>query len=155
MQDPSLIEIIDPIVSIETVPIRVGDRLRARIDALGISQAEAARRCGLSPQRFNNYVADRRPPDIDTLVRMARGLGTSPDYLLGFIATSAPDLGGIVRRLLELEGLDPIRAAVIADTAQEALALLSALPDEGDGQLRSRIAAQAAWQLLGGTKPPQ
>ena len=151
----SLMEITQSLVSTDAMQNRVGERLRSRIEALGISQAEAARRCGLSAPRFNNYVAGRRPPDVNTLMDMARALNTTTDYLLGFSVIEPPDMAGIVRRLLELEGMDAERAGVIAETAQEALLVLSALPDEGDADLRSRIAAQAAWQLHGGTKQPQ
>jgi transcriptional regulator with XRE-family HTH domain len=57
--------------------------LRKRAEALGISQAEAARRVGLSERRYGNYVSGRREPDLATLVRIAEVLGTTPNKLLG------------------------------------------------------------------------
>ncbi len=133
---------------------RVGQQLQAILAERGLSQTDAATLCGMSVARFHNYVAGYRTPDLDTLMRVASKLGVSTDYLLGF-NSEPPDIGEVVRRLLELEGMDSARAQVVADTSQEALQLLLALPAEGDAQTRSRIAAQAAWQLRGGPKPLQ
>ncbi|MGB3390243.1 MAG: helix-turn-helix transcriptional regulator [Pseudaminobacter sp.] len=58
--------------------------LKKRAEELGISNAEAARRAGLSERRYGNYIAGRREPDLATLVRIANVLETSPDVLLGF-----------------------------------------------------------------------
>jgi transcriptional regulator with XRE-family HTH domain len=60
-----------------------GNNLRARAAALQISVAEAARRCGLNERRFANYVLGQREPDLQTLVKIAKALGTKPDVLLG------------------------------------------------------------------------
>ncbi|PGH57664.1 transcriptional regulator [Azospirillum palustre] len=59
-----------------------GGRLRARAQALGLSDAEVARRAGLSEQRYGHYVRDVHAPDLDTLVRIARVLGATTDSLL-------------------------------------------------------------------------
>lgn len=134
---------------------RLGERVKALVSERGISQAEAARQCGLSPARFNNYVTGLRTPDPDTLIQIARGLGVTTDYLLGFNAAEPPNVSAVVLRLLELEGFDAGRAEAIAETVQEALKVLTAFPDEGDAATRSRLAAQAAWQLHGGSKPTQ
>jgi len=133
---------------------RVASQLQTILEHRGISQTEAAGMCGMSVARFHNYVSGYRTPDLDTLMRMAKVLGTTTDYLLGF-NSDPPDLAEVVRRLLELEGMDAVRAEVVAETSQEALRLLLALPAEGDARTRSRIAAQAAWQLRGGPKPLQ
>lgn len=50
---------------------------------LGISNAEAARRCDLEERRYAHYVAGRREPDLATLVKIAERLGTTPNALLG------------------------------------------------------------------------
>lgn len=57
--------------------------LRRRAERLGISNAEVARRAGLSDRRYGNYVSGRREPDLSTLVRIANVLGTSVDELIG------------------------------------------------------------------------
>lgn len=58
--------------------------LRRRAEELGISNAEAARRVGLSERRYGNYISGRREPDLATLVRIAKVLETSPNELLSF-----------------------------------------------------------------------
>jgi transcriptional regulator with XRE-family HTH domain len=161
MQPLSLIDKPHGVRFLDAMKNRVGARLKAIVAELadlergGLNQVEVARKCGLSPSRFNNYLADTRTPDIDTVIRMATKLGVTTDYLLGVSESPVPDIAEVVCQLLELEGMDPVRASVVADTAQEALRLLLALPDEGDAETRSRIAAQAAWQLRGGPKPLQ
>lgn len=64
-----------------------GARLAARARELGLSNAEIARRAGLSERRFGNYVADYREPDLQTLATLARVLLITTDTLLGL----APD----------------------------------------------------------------
>lgn len=58
-------------------------RLKERARQLGISDREAARQCGLEERRYAHYAGDRREPDLETLVRIAKGLGTTPNWLLG------------------------------------------------------------------------
>lgn len=57
--------------------------LKNRADDLGISNAEAARRSGLSERRYAHYVSGGREPDLATLVRIAEALGVTPNQLLG------------------------------------------------------------------------
>lgn len=56
--------------------------LRRRAEELGISNAEVARRAGLSERRYGNYVSGRREPDLATLVRIASVLAATPNDLL-------------------------------------------------------------------------
>ena len=51
------------------------NELRARIDDLGISQAEAARRMGVVPQRLNNILARRISPSADVISHALTVLG--------------------------------------------------------------------------------
>lgn len=154
MSTLSFIDDPRPHVFLGAVKNRVAQQLQAILAEHGLSQTEAANRCGMSVARFHNYYSGYRTPDLDTLMRMAGKLGVTTDYLLGF-NVEPPEIGNVVLRLLELEGLEPARAEAIAETSQEALRLLLALPAEGDALTRSRIAAQAAWQLRGGPKPLQ
>lgn len=64
--------------------------LKKRAEELGISNAEVARRAGLSERRYGNYVSGRREPDLATLVRIAAVLATTPNDLLTG-GNSAPD----------------------------------------------------------------
>jgi transcriptional regulator with XRE-family HTH domain len=61
-------------------------RLKERAAQLGISDRQAARLCGLEERRYAHYAGNRREPDLDTLVRIAAGLGTTPNWLLGLDA---------------------------------------------------------------------
>lgn len=134
-----------------TLPMKdVGHRIRQRIDEMGTTQAEVSRRTGLSTARLNNYVKGLRPPDVESLVKIAKALRTSTDHLLGLSESSPLDAEAVILRLLELDGMPPERSQVIAQVAAEALRLLSALPDEGDARTRALLAAQAAWQV----RPP-
>jgi transcriptional regulator with XRE-family HTH domain len=154
MQPLSFIDRASAVVFTGAVKNLVPQQLQSLLNERGLSQTDAANLCGMSVARFHNYVTGYRMPDLDTVMRMAKAFGVSTDYLLGF-NSELPDLGAVVRRLLVLEGMDDIRASVVADTVQEALRLLRALPDEGDGLLRARVAAQAAWQQRAGSKPLQ
>jgi transcriptional regulator with XRE-family HTH domain len=62
---------------------RFAARLRKRAKELGISNAEAARRIGLTERRYAHYVSGSREPDLATLIRIARVLETTPNELLG------------------------------------------------------------------------
>ena len=63
-----------------------GARLVARARELGLTNAEVARRAGLSERRFGNYVTDTREPDLHTITVLARVLVISSDELLGITA---------------------------------------------------------------------
>ena len=58
-------------------------RFKERAVRLGISDRQAARPCGLEERRYAHYAGGRREPDLETLVRIANSLGTTPNWLLG------------------------------------------------------------------------
>jgi len=72
--------------------------LRRRARDLGLSDAEVARRAGLSANRYSNYVRNDREPDLATLVKIAKVLATTPDSLLG-IAQAPSDVVTVPKRL--------------------------------------------------------
>lgn len=125
--------------------MELAHRITNAYRALAISQAEAARRCGMSAQRFGNYANGKRTPDLKTLVTIADGLQTTPDALLGLNGGRDEELTDILCRLLELEGLDPARAHTIAEAAAATHRVLKALPPADDSADRLRIATQAVW----------
>ncbi|WP_367187192.1 helix-turn-helix domain-containing protein [uncultured Bosea sp.] len=57
--------------------------LRRLADELGVSNAEIARRLGVSERRYAHYARGDREPDLAMVVRMAALFQTSTDELLG------------------------------------------------------------------------
>ena len=133
---------------------KLAERLRTRIDEMGITQKQASKLAGISQQRMGNYVQNTRTPDIVTLSKLAVGLGVSADWLLG-LNQSGPinDISPVLCRLLELDGMDAERAGVLSQVAQEAVRLLSTLADEGPYPDRAHLAAQAIWNTRPSAKP--
>jgi len=60
-----------------------GKRLRQRGGELELSSAEVARRAGLSERRYGHYVTGAREPDLETLLKICKVLGSTPNHLLG------------------------------------------------------------------------
>jgi transcriptional regulator with XRE-family HTH domain len=77
-------------------------KLRKRAEELGISNAEAGRRIGLSERRYAHYVSGAREPDLATLVRIAKVLETTPNELLGFGNEPKPSKRGILKDRLNV-----------------------------------------------------
>jgi transcriptional regulator with XRE-family HTH domain len=98
------------------------ENLRKRINDLGLTQAEAARRCDLENRRFHHYIVGDREPDLRTLLRIATVLNTTPDELLGAkpaAVTSTDEVSRLRAKLIAMTGtMDP-----------QALRLLSVLAD--------------------------
>jgi transcriptional regulator with XRE-family HTH domain len=83
-------------------------RLKERAQQLGISNAEAARRCGLDERRYAHYASGRREPDLATVVKIATTLGTTPNWLLGL----SPDGGRSTSRSSLLDRLMSAAAGI-------------------------------------------
>lgn len=62
----------------------LGIRLRRHARQLGLSDAEVARRAGLSERRYGHYVTGTREPNLATLLKICRVLDTTPNELFGF-----------------------------------------------------------------------
>jgi transcriptional regulator with XRE-family HTH domain len=84
-------------------------RLKERAQQLGISDREAARQCGLEERRYAHYAGGRREPDLETFVRIAKGLGTTPHWLLG----------------LDVEGKKPSKRELLVERVSMAAKSLS------------------------------
>lgn len=130
-----------------------GERLRHLIPVSGYKNPRRFAIDGMGwpeqagPQRLNGYLKGRIP-DVETIVLMAGALGVSVADLLGLHSTSsAVDEGmkGILRQLLELEGIAPDKADTIANASIAARRLLEAFPDEEPLPTRVKYAAHAAW----------
>lgn len=138
---------------IEAMKQEVAARIVQRLKQIPMSQAALAKVAGISPQRLGNYLQGRTPPDLASLVAIAKTLDTSTDWILGLSEAGPPELEPILVRLLELEKMPLERAQVIAAACREALQIQRALQGDGDPLLRARMAAQAAWQSKLGPKP--
>jgi transcriptional regulator with XRE-family HTH domain len=57
-------------------------RLRERARELELSDAEVARRAGLSERRYGYYATSEREPNLATLIRICEVLGVTPNDLL-------------------------------------------------------------------------
>ena len=77
----------------------LGDRMRARARELGWSDAEVARRVGLSQGRYANYITDRYEPDIATLLRICSALGMSTESLLGTASETNGEMAEMQHRI--------------------------------------------------------
>ncbi|MGI6244603.1 MAG: helix-turn-helix domain-containing protein [Pseudochelatococcus sp.] len=97
--------------------------LRKRAEELGISNAEAARRAGLSERRYGNYVSGRREPDLATLVRIATVLGTTPNELLSARADAVVTTPEQMFR----ERIDAATAALLPDDLERVAIIVEAL----------------------------
>ena len=64
--------------------------LRQRAQELGLSNAEVARRVGLSERRYAHYVSGRNEPDLAMLVRIGEVLQSTPNQLLGLEQSQGP-----------------------------------------------------------------
>jgi transcriptional regulator with XRE-family HTH domain len=58
------------------------ERIRERARELGLSDAEVARRAGLSERRSGYYSTGEREPNLATLVRICEVLAATPNDLL-------------------------------------------------------------------------
>ena len=66
-----------------SAPHAIGARIRARREAMGLSQAELARRVYVSRQTVGNWEAGRTLADVQSLVLLARVFDTTVDALVG------------------------------------------------------------------------
>lgn len=58
-------------------------RLKQIMAETGVTQQQVADGIGMSLQAINNYIHDKREPNIATLIKLADYFGVSVDYLIG------------------------------------------------------------------------
>ena len=63
---------------------KFGERLLSLLNEKNISQGEFAEKMNCSRQSINFYILGKRSPDITLAAEMAKLLGVSCDYLIGF-----------------------------------------------------------------------
>lgn len=69
----------------------VRERLRYRRKNLDLNQTQLAQKTGLTQQEVSLYEKGDREPTIQTLARLAIGLGVSADWLLGLSDETPPN----------------------------------------------------------------
>lgn len=107
----------------------VGNRLQARARALGLSDAEVARRLDLSQSRYAHYVNDTREPDLATFLRICRVLATTPnEVLLGAADGSGTSSGEDLLR----QRIAAASNAMAGETLRTAAVVMDALCRQAD-----------------------
>lgn len=94
-----------------------GERIKARARELGMTDAAVARALGVAQRRYSAYANESRQPDFETLGRICRVLGTSPDAVLGFGPHADTD-ATLTRITAVVSGMaepDRLRAAAVVD----------------------------------------
>lgn len=101
-------------------------RLSVLVDRGWPSRAQFATHAGLSPQAVSNYINGQREPGAWELLKLARALSVSMDYLLtGQEAAAGPAPGPTPPRRPARPGPEEVRRTV--KTARESLAALDAI----------------------------
>lgn len=120
----------------QNVPMDTFSRnLRAKIAETGQKHAEIARRLGLHERRFAHYISGSREPDLTTLVKIAKALGTTPNQLLGLYdeGFDSAEQAELVDRLMltakEMETAD-LQVTVVQAEALLALRKFKAIKGE-------------------------
>ena len=70
-----------------------GENLKRARTSIGMTQAELARRTGITERSIYNYEKNSRAPTIDVVERFAQALGVQPESLMegmGALAASSP-----------------------------------------------------------------
>ena len=67
---------------------KLAQTVKERAAKLALSQAEVARRCGVTERAFNHYMSGRSEPNLSTLLRIAIVLDCTPNDLLGVTSAS-------------------------------------------------------------------
>lgn len=134
--------------------VRIGAKLKQRARALGLSDAEVARRLDLSASRYGHYVKDVRQPDFATFLRICRILETTPNSLLGFDSDAPAVTGNSEEAVLKREifsavealGLDGLRTTRTLTAALLAAGPAALLPNGISSRSGSLAAGFSALQ---------
>lgn len=62
--------------------MKIGDKIKKRIEELGLSFEQAAKKCGIKKATLYSYAVNRSIPTIINLKKIAEGLNISIDELL-------------------------------------------------------------------------
>lgn len=73
----------------------LGQRICQMRTALGWSQVDMAKKLGIAKQTISNWENDNIQPSIEMLIRVAKVLNVSTDYLLGMDDNLRLDVQGL------------------------------------------------------------
>ncbi len=62
----------------------LGEKLRAKAKSFGLTDAEIARKLGISPRRYSHYKIGRNEPSIEMLIKICQILNSTPNEMLEF-----------------------------------------------------------------------
>ncbi len=80
----------------------VGNRIKRRRKAAGLTQEALAEQIGLSKNHLSNIERGRYLPTIETMLMICDALGQTPDYyLIGKISPETDRISQMVKRLSE------------------------------------------------------
>jgi transcriptional regulator with XRE-family HTH domain len=77
--------------------MKIGQHIRIKRRALGLTQLELAHEVGVSPQHISQIELDRAVPSLEVVIALSRTLGVSTDYLLTGRETAPVDIRGAIR----------------------------------------------------------
>lgn len=87
----------------------LGKTIKKQLDKKGMSQREFIKKIGINEANFSKYLKGEKTPQADTLIKIAKGLDCSLDYLLGlskskYIEPTEDEKA--ITRVSELTGLE-------------------------------------------------
>lgn len=89
--------------------VNLGERLRELRTEKELSQAQVAKRMGVSPAIISSYENSVKQPSLENLVKIAYLYNVSTDYLLGISDRKAVK----PKNLVSLDGLDSSKRAIV------------------------------------------
>lgn len=92
----------------------MGRRIAQRRKELGLTQEAASEKCGLSKQFFATIESGSKNLRGETLLKLARGLGVSADYILTGRVVDI-DLSDVVSKMGQLSGDEYNHLSTIID----------------------------------------
>lgn len=105
-------------------PSTFGRRLKKARATRGLTQAQLARKAGVSATMISHFeTGERQFPSADNLVKIANSLNVSTDYLLGRLNDDEPDEGA-VKALLRSTNLHNASDELLATIEHIAKALI-------------------------------
>ncbi len=77
--------------------MQIGSHVRAKRNALGLSQTDLARELSVTHQHVSRIELGDATPSLEMLLTLSRKLGVSTDYLLTGQQSTPPDAVGAIR----------------------------------------------------------